>query len=78
MAGKFKVGETTYIVESNRTIREVAIVRCAGGMYLIRFTDGGGIQVKEHRLFKTVEEAEQSIPRFKKEKTMHSPYDFEH
>ncbi len=53
-----KVGNTAYIVESNRYVREVEIRRCSGGMFLVRFTDsGGGIQVKAHRLFATREEA---------------------
>ena len=57
-----KVGDTAYIVESNRYVREVEIRRCSGGMFLVRFTDtGGGIQVKAHRLFVTREEAEKSI-----------------
>ena len=57
-----KVGDTAYIVESNRYVREVEIRRCSGGMFLVRFTDtGGGIQVKAHRLFATREEAEKSI-----------------
>ena len=48
-----------YIVESNRWIREVEIRSTAGGMYLIKFLDsGGGIKVKESRLFDTKEGAE--------------------
>lgn len=47
-----KAGDTAYIVESNRFVREVIIVRVSGGIYLIRFKDsGGGIQVKKHRLW---------------------------
>lgn len=42
--------------------KEVEILSTAGGLYLIRFLDsGGGIKVKEHRLFATKEEAERSI-----------------
>ena len=79
MAVHFKPGEIAYILESNRIIREVIIVRNTGGMYLIRFADGkGGIQVKEHRLFKSKEEAENSIPGFQKKKRIHNPYDYEH
>ena len=70
----FKAGDTAYIVESNRFIREVKIKSCAGGMYLIKFEDGGGIKVKEHRLFATKEDAEASIP--KQPKKPKSPYDY--
>ncbi len=65
----FKTGDTVFIVESNRFIREVEVRSCGGGMYLVRFKDnGGGIRLKEHRLFATKEEAEASIKREKKEK----------
>lgn len=73
---KMKTGDTAYIVESNRLIREVEIKSWAGGMYLIRFKDsGGGIKVKEHRLFATKEEAESSI-QTKQKGRMKSPYDY--
>ena len=59
---KFKVGDKAFIVESNRWIREVEIRSTAGGMYLIKFLDsGGGIKVKESRLFASKEEAEKSL-----------------
>lgn len=59
---RFKVGDGTFVMESNRIVRGVTVARCSGGMYLIKFLDGG-IQVKEHRLFATKEEAENEIPR---------------
>lgn len=58
----FKAGDTVYIVESNRFIRETEVRSCSGGMYLLKFKDnGGGIKLKEHRLFATKDEAEASI-----------------
>lgn len=51
-----KTGDTAYIVESNRYIREVKIIRINGDMFLVRFTDnGGGIQVRKNRLFPSAE-----------------------
>ena len=72
-----KVGDTAYIVESNRYVREVEIRRCAGVRFLGRFTDtGGGIQVKAHRLFATREEAEKSIEKAPETKRVRgNPYD---
>lgn len=59
---KFNVGDTVYLVESNRMVREVLIVKYAGGFYTIRFKDsGGGIKVREHRLYASKEEAESAI-----------------
>ena len=72
---RLKAGDTAYIIESNRIIREVEIKNCSGGMYLIRFKDsGGGIKVKEHRLFVSRDEAEASISTGVKAKK--SPYDY--
>ena len=73
-----KVGDTSYIVESNRFVREVIVLRNTSGIYLIRFKDtGGGIQVKKHRLFETKED-ELSIRKEQSQKRpLRSPYDFE-
>ena len=61
---KYVPGDKAFIVESNRFIKEVKVLSIAGGLYLIQFLDtGGGIKVKEHRLFLTKEDAEQSIRR---------------
>ena len=57
----FKAGDMVFIVESNRFIREAEIRSAAGGMYLLKFKgNGGGIKLKEHRLFATKDEAEES------------------
>lgn len=57
-----KTGDTAFIIESNRLIREVEIIRTAGEFYLICFKDsGGGIKVRKNRLFPTREEAEGSF-----------------
>ena len=77
MAAKYKPGDLAYIIESNRFIREVQVRSAAGGMYVIRFTDtGGGIKVKESRLFPSKEDAEQSIHGKPEEKRKKTPYDY--
>lgn len=59
MAVKFKTGDTAYLIESNRIVREVSIIKFAGGFYTICFKDsGGGIKVRETRLYASKEEAE--------------------
>jgi len=82
MAAAFKAGDTAYIVENNRNVRECTIVRNNGNLYVIRFPGGGGIQVKGHRLFATKEEAEDSVPQLKQERKQQtgyrSPYDYWH
>lgn len=48
---KFEVGSTAYIVESNRIVSEVTVVKRSGDFYTVRSDRNGGIQVKSSRLF---------------------------
>lgn len=60
---QIKMGDTAYLVHSNRFIREVTVTRIDGyGMCSVRFTDAaGGIRVRINRLFQTKEEAEHQM-----------------
>ena len=61
MMNKFKQGDTAFIIESKIFIREVEIIRFSSGMYTVRFKDsGGGIKLKEERLYRTKDEAEKN------------------
>lgn len=62
MENKYKPGDTVYIVSSVRWSREAKVLKCAGGFYTLKFTDtGGGIKVRESRIFSTKEAAEISV-----------------
>ena len=64
MAGKYKPGDTVYIVSSVNWIKEAKVLKYSGGFYTIQFTDtGGGIKLRESRLFPTEEEAKKSTKR---------------
>lgn len=78
MAAKFKVGDTAYLIESNRIVREITIVKVTGGFYTIRFKDsGGGIKVRENRLYTSKEEAENAITKaHSKTKPSYSPWNY--
>lgn len=61
------VGEIGYMIESNRFIREVKVMRNMGGIYLVKFLDTrGGIQVKSHRLYHYEREAQAALDEIKK------------
>lgn len=47
---KFEIGSTAYIVERNRIVREVKIVKQNGNFYIVRFGTSGEIQVRSNRL----------------------------
>lgn len=73
----FEIGSTAYIVESNRIIREVTIVKRNGDFYIIRFGTKGGIQVRSNRLFASYEDADSSIHRKTESRARYrSPYDY--
>lgn len=75
----FEIGSTAYIVESNRIIREVTIVKRNGDFYIIRFGTRGGIQVRSDRLFASYEDADSSIhKKIEKRTGYRSPYDYIH
>ena len=49
----FKAGDKAYIVENNRIVRQCTVVKVsAGNLIVIRFDNGGGIQVRKKRLFR--------------------------
>lgn len=79
-----KAGDKAYIVESNRIVRKCIVKRVTGKLIIIRFEDGGGIQISENRLFDTQEAATASIKSEKmilqeiKRNGFHSPYDYWH
>ena len=64
MPNKYSTGDTAFIVESSRFIREVKVLKIAGGFATLRFVDSdGGIKLRESRLFPTKEDAEASLPK---------------
>lgn len=73
---KFKAGDAVFIIESNRIIREASVLKFGGGFYTIRFADsGGGIKVRENRLYATKEDAQVYLSSLTPEKSK-TPYDF--
>ena len=62
MVSKYNPGDKAYITESGLFIREVTVIKIAGGFATLRFADtSGGVKLRESRLFPTKEEAEASI-----------------
>ena len=75
MSSKYSPRDIAYIVESNLYIREVEVIKVAGGFCTIRFVDcGGGIKVRENRLFPSKEAAENSWPKKSATKKSHWNY----
>lgn len=58
-----KTGEEVYMIESNRIIRKVKIIKLVGNFAIVKFWEGGGTQISVNRLYKTMEEAEKKLSR---------------
>ena len=77
---EYKPGDTAYLIESNRFVREGCVVRkCGGGMYIFGFPEGGGIRVSGSRIYPTLEAAKKAIglrePKKIRKSTMYIPDD---
>lgn len=69
MSHKFEKNDTAFLIESNRFIREVKIIKYDAELYLVRFVDStGGIKVRENRLYASEEEAKAMLPKPKESK----------
>lgn len=54
---KYKPGDTVYFVESTIFVKKATILKYSGGMYTIKFENGGGMRIKEGRLYASEKEA---------------------
>ena len=60
-----RTGDSAFMLEHNRDVKQVTVLNCFGGIYTVRLPGGGASKVKSHRLFRTPEEAMQSRQRRK-------------
>lgn len=75
VTGKYSPDDTAYLVESKRIIRKVKILKFSGDFYTVQFIDsGGGIRVRESRLFATEDEAKATIPKPKPISSYFNPW----
>ena len=52
---EYEIGSKAFIIESNRILREVTIVRKNSDFYIVRFDNNGSIQLRKSRIFPTRE-----------------------
>lgn len=77
MQERLEVGSHVFIIESNRTITEVVVAARRRDFYMVRFMNGGAIQLRPSRIFPTRDEAETKIPtRAEEKRRFRSPYDY--
>lgn len=64
MKAKYQEGQKVFLTGARPDlIEEATVFRYAGGMYTIRFKNGGGIRVREDRIYPTRKDAEEAINR---------------
>lgn len=77
MDDKLSVGKHAFLIESNRIIREVIIIKVDYDLFTVRFINSkGAMRVRRNRLYERKAEAEKQI--INKTKTGYkSPYDYD-
>ncbi len=69
-----KTGQTVYLIESRRRVREAHVLRESGGLFTLRFTDTvGGIRVRRDRLYPTREAAEAALRQVREARQLIQP-----
>ena len=62
MNGKYQPGQKVFMTEGNKNlIKEATVLKQTGGFNTIRFENGGGVKVRESRIYPTRKEAEEAI-----------------
>ena len=62
MNGIYQPGQKVFLPGGNKNlIKEATVLKYTGGFYTIRFDSGGGIKVRESRIYPSREEAEAAI-----------------
>ena len=78
MSNNYRIGDSVYIIQNNRQVIEVKIIKKNTDFYVVQLPGStGGIQLREGRLFRTKEEAEEQLPEhYRPKKKFRSPYDY--
>ena len=80
MVTKLEVGDKAFIIESNRIVREVIVLKRSRDFFTVRFVENtsDGIQLRASRLFSSKEEAQSCLPKKQVQKRtgFRSPYDY--
>ena len=62
MNGKYQPGQKVFLTGSGTDlIREATVLKYTRGFYTIHFNNGGGVKVRESRIYPSREEAEAAI-----------------
>ena len=76
MYSDMQVGDNAYIVDNNRFLREVRILKITKDLCVIKYVDTGAvIKIRQSRLFPTKREAELSMPQWARPGI--SPWEYE-
>ena len=76
-----EIGSKAFIIESNRIIREVTIVRKNSDFYVVRFDSNGCIQLRKSRVFSSEEAAKEYLSKnnhIPQTSRRRSPYQYWH
>lgn len=78
---EYETGSKAFIIESNRIIREVTIVRKNSDFYVVRFGNNGCVQLRKSRVFPSEKAAKEHLSknnRLSRKSGSQSPYQYWH
>ncbi|MDD6727577.1 MAG: hypothetical protein PUE16_09630 [Lactimicrobium massiliense] len=58
---KYQNGQKVWFIQSRRYVREAAVVSYGNDFYVIRYSNGGGIRLREDRLYSSFEAAQEAV-----------------
>ncbi len=61
MASVVFFAEIIYFLQSKKNVIQARIIAVSGGFYTLKLADGGGIRLRESRLYATEEDAKKAI-----------------
>ncbi len=62
MNGKYQPGQKVFLAGGNKNlVKEATVLKYTEGFHTIRFKNGGGVKVRESRIYPSREEAEAAI-----------------
>lgn len=57
----FRKGQNVWFLQSKKNVIQARVIAVSGGFYTLKLADGGGIRLRESRLYATEEAAKRAV-----------------
>lgn len=73
-----KIGDTCYFIANNYRVVKAVVTSISGDFCVVKYDSGKGIRLRKSRLYKTPEEAQETIPAQEVPRRRANPYLYLH